>query len=99
MSINKYKKKIDNLLRRLHLDMNKIDVQQKDINNGSNMTLIEEENYYKDLFKVFEKIKNERKEKLLKLKQKEHDLCNLLNENSYTVNDGRNCFIIYCIFG
>ena len=87
-SIKKYKKKIDDLINRLHLDVNKIDFK-----NDFKLTLIEEEQHYKDLFKMFEKIKNERKDKYLKLKKKEHELCDLLNENSYSVSDGNSSFI------
>ena len=86
-SIKKYKKKIDDLVRRLNLDVNKIDFK-----NDLKLTLIEEEKHCKELFKRFEKIKVERKEKFLKLKKKEHELCDLLNENSYTVFDGMNSY-------
>ncbi len=73
--------------------MNKIDFK-----NDFKLTLIEEEQHYKDLFKMFEKIKNERKEKYLKLKKKEHELCDLLNENSYSVSDGNLSFFFLVFY-
>ena len=77
-----------------------MDVNKIDFKNDFKLTLIEEEQHYKDLFKMFEKIKNERKDKYLKLKKKEHELCDLLNENSYSVSDGNSYFfsVFYLIF-
>ena len=87
-SIKKHKQRVNDLKHRLNLDPNKLNFKTK-IDADTKLTLIEEDKYYRDLLRAIEKVKFERKEKFQELKRKEHELCKLLNENSYTINDGK----------
>jgi hypothetical protein len=83
-SIKEYKNRVVDLIRRLNLDFNKLNIK-----NDETMSLVEEEKFYIEILKKIEKIKMDRKAKLNDLKSKEHELCDLLNENSYSITDGK----------
>jgi hypothetical protein len=86
--INEFKVKIDDLSKRLNIDSSKM------INDEINddLKIFTKHYAYRRILRQIENIKIERLDKLNQLKTKEYYLCDLLDEDSYYVQDGKLLF-------